>query len=298
VIGASEITLKDLEACGATEKVEPIMEKLAKASEPVVKRIAIAGLRKTLELRLTRNGITWDEAVPALEAISLELLKECAQTESIEPIVEELAEAAGAIALKITLAETRQMLQPRLAESKMKGAAWKDVVLVIAASGITIADVQKCVQEQDVELLVQKLAQSDTRTETVAGAKMGTDDCDLNGAPASDASDLTSAGNANLDVRGAITVAGANMGTDGIDSLPSTDARDSVLECLVALRHANPRSNPSVTLLASQNQSSRRPSQRSRLRIALSTACPRCLKRKHGRMSARMPERWTNLWGA
>jgi hypothetical protein len=66
---------------------------------------------------------------------------------------------------------------------------------------------------------------------------MGTDDCDLNGAPASDASDLTSAGNANLDVRGAITVAGANMGTDGIDSLPSTDARDSVLECLVALRH-------------------------------------------------------------
>ena len=129
------------------------------------------------------------------------------------------------------------MLLPRLPEVKIKGAAWNDVVSVIAASGITIAEVRNCVQKQDVELLVQKLAQSDTRTETVAGAKMGTDDCDQNGAPASDTLDLTSAWNANLDVRGAITVAGANMGTDGIDSLPSTDAHESILECLVALHH-------------------------------------------------------------
>jgi len=111
---ASEITIEDAKTCVDTQEVGPIVEKLNAASERVVKRIAIARLLTILELRLTWNGVTWDEAVPALEAISLELLNECAETGSIEPIVEELAEAAGAIALKITLAKTRQMLQPRL----------------------------------------------------------------------------------------------------------------------------------------------------------------------------------------
>jgi len=74
------------------------MWKLADASGPVVKRILVARLRRDLEPRLKKDGITWEDVVPSLEAITVEVLKECAESGSIEPIMEELAEASGPLA--------------------------------------------------------------------------------------------------------------------------------------------------------------------------------------------------------
>ena len=179
------ITVEILKQCANTSSVDPIMEELCKASGQIAIKFALAKMRPLLKpnhlATMKLEGVAWNDVVSAIASeITLEDATTCADTKDVGPIVEKLAEAAGPIALKLAIAETRQMLQPRLAELKLQGKTWNDVVLVIATSGITIADVRDCVQKQDVELLVQKLAQSDGRTETVAGAKMGKDDCDTN----------------------------------------------------------------------------------------------------------------------
>ena len=61
----------------------------------------IAELRPKLEARLEvfMEGATWEDAVPLLEAIPSEVLKECAEKGSIESIIKTLTDASGPLSM-------------------------------------------------------------------------------------------------------------------------------------------------------------------------------------------------------
>jgi len=63
-----------------------------------------------IEPRLKTDGITWDDVVPSLEAITVDILKQCAESGSIEPIMAELSEASGPLALKISVLSAKRSL--------------------------------------------------------------------------------------------------------------------------------------------------------------------------------------------
>jgi len=144
-------------------KVEEMVKNMAGKKSYVaqqLKKMAIAKLRPKLELHLDRNGATWEEALPALETITLEIWKECAETGIIEPIVEKLVDASGPIAF------TRRMLQPGLA----------------SASDVPDLDgTWKAKHVSDSELVPQTVASNlDVQAAiTEAGANMGTDGIDV-----------------------------------------------------------------------------------------------------------------------
>ena len=105
------ITIELLQQCVKEESPEPIMKELAKASGPLLKKYLIGKLRPKLEPRLKEKGLVWEDAVPVLDAITVELLQQCVEEESPEPIMKELARAAAAACQSNTSSVGDQMRQ-------------------------------------------------------------------------------------------------------------------------------------------------------------------------------------------
>ena len=72
-----------------------IMEKLLDASGPLLKKYLIGKLRPKLEPRLKKEGLVWEDALPVLDGITIELLQQCVKEGSPEPIMEELTKVSG-----------------------------------------------------------------------------------------------------------------------------------------------------------------------------------------------------------
>ena len=88
VILASNVTVADLQTCAEERNATPIQDKLCHTAEPVVKKVAMAQMRKTLEpLIKEKKGLSWEDAAPEIEALSIETLKDCAEKAQMEPIL-------------------------------------------------------------------------------------------------------------------------------------------------------------------------------------------------------------------
>ena len=95
VILASNVTVADLQTCAENKNAKPIQDKLlgslGDATEPVVKKMVMAQMRKTLEPRIKeKKGLAWEDAAPVIEALPVETLKDCAEKAQWEPILEKL----------------------------------------------------------------------------------------------------------------------------------------------------------------------------------------------------------------
>jgi hypothetical protein len=114
-------TIELLQQCVKEGSPEPIMEELTKVSGPLLEKYLIGKLRPKLEPRLNQDGATWNDFVAVVDAIAVEVLKECAETERIEPILDILSGYSGPIALKIWIGKLQPTLSPQLGRLKLDG---------------------------------------------------------------------------------------------------------------------------------------------------------------------------------
>jgi len=130
-----------------------IMEKLLDASGPLLKKYLIGKLRPQLEPRLKKEGLVWEDALPVLDAITVELLQQCVKDESPEPIMEELAKASGPLLKKYLIGKLRPRLEPRLNQD---GATWNDFVEVVDAIAVEI--LKECAETERIEPILDILS--------------------------------------------------------------------------------------------------------------------------------------------
>ena len=171
VITASQITVDDVKKAidGDINGIVTKLENALKANaDPLLKKMLFALMRTKAEPPLKEHGVTWAEFTEVMEKISLDKMKkyaaEFAEKGELEPIVEELARGGGPIVLKSAIFNGRKVLEPCLKNVKLPGtgitldgAAWEDVVGVILASNVTVADLQTCAENKNAKPIQDKL---------------------------------------------------------------------------------------------------------------------------------------------
>ena len=106
------------------------LEKLASASEPMAKKLAIARLRPRLEPKLQKQGLDWADAVPVLDAVdTIDELK-AAVDDPDAFIMKLLSSTVGPAAKKLAIARLRSEIEPRLQKEEL---TWVDVLPLLRA---------------------------------------------------------------------------------------------------------------------------------------------------------------------
>jgi hypothetical protein len=126
----------------AVADVGSFLEKLANASGPAAKKLAIMHLKPPLEPHLAKHGLEWSDVVPVLEAIdSIDELKQAVD----DPLgfLERVASASGPAAKKLAIMHLKPLLSPTLAK---RGLEWADVLPVLEEVDSS-AELQDAIQD-------------------------------------------------------------------------------------------------------------------------------------------------------
>jgi hypothetical protein len=117
------------EVQGAIPDPVQLLRKLAKASAPAAKQLAIMRLKPKLELYLKKQGLDWSAVMPVLQELDStgELGCAIAHQELLqrEQLLRDLATASVLAAKKLAIVHLKPKLEPYL---KKQGLAWADVV--------------------------------------------------------------------------------------------------------------------------------------------------------------------------
>merc|ERR1719247_606753 len=100
------------------------LEQMAKSLGPAGSKLALAKLRPKMEPILTKQGLTWEDVLPALELVdSVEELM--AAAEGPMGFLEQMAKSLGPAGAKLALAKLRPKMEPILTK---QGLTWEDVL--------------------------------------------------------------------------------------------------------------------------------------------------------------------------
>merc|ERR1719409_1501404 len=100
------------------------LEQMAKSLGPAGAKLALAKLRPKMEPILTKQGLTWEDVLPALELVdSVEELM--AAAEDPMGLLEQMAKSLGPAGAKLALAKLRPKMEPILTK---QGLTWEDVL--------------------------------------------------------------------------------------------------------------------------------------------------------------------------
>merc|ERR1719487_912983 len=100
------------------------MKKLAKSMGPAAKKYAMMKLRPILKPHLEKQGLTFEDVIPALEQVdTIEELQDAHENPS--EFLEALAESMGPAAKKYAMMKLRPKLKPHL---EKQGLTFEDVI--------------------------------------------------------------------------------------------------------------------------------------------------------------------------
>jgi len=119
------ITVEDL----AAGDVDSIMTRMLAASLPLAKKSACHHLRTPLEPRLAEHGLTWEDFLTVVDAVTLEQLKEAVDDPETF-LTETVLEISIPLAKKVALFHARAVLEPELTAN---GLSWDDALTVLYA---------------------------------------------------------------------------------------------------------------------------------------------------------------------
>merc|ERR1719460_2324924 len=115
-------TIEELQA--ALANPSEFLENLAKSTGPAAKKLAMMKLRPKLEPHLKKQGLTFEDAIPALEQVdTIEELQAALANPS--EFLENLAKSIGPAAKKFAMMKLRPKLKPHLKE---QGLTFEDVI--------------------------------------------------------------------------------------------------------------------------------------------------------------------------
>ena len=138
-------TVKELE--NALDDPSAFAEQMLSAVGQVGKDIALARLRPKLESHIVRQGLSWAEALPALQLVdSLQELQ--AAVADPGAFLQNLQAAAGAAGKALLIAKLRPVLTPLLARRQQ---IWEDVAMAMEMIG-SVEDLQKALTEPEAFL--------------------------------------------------------------------------------------------------------------------------------------------------
>eukprot|EP01045_Picozoa_sp_COSAG04_P011113 COSAG04_NODE_707_length_10916_cov_5.167052_2_plen_767_part_00 len=111
------------------EDPEAFLQTLVASAGPYAKRLALSKLRPAIEPHLAKQGLQWEDVLPAIDMISsIEELQ--AALDDPDAFFASLLSAAGPAGKKVALAKLRPLLEPVLAKRDL---AWDDALTAIEA---------------------------------------------------------------------------------------------------------------------------------------------------------------------
>merc|ERR1719506_3282421 len=124
VVPALELVDSVQKLKAAISDPDGFLRRLEHSAGPAAKKLLTAKLRPKLEPHVEKQGLEWDDVVPALELVdSVEELE--AALADPEAFLQSLAHSMGPAAKKLLVAKLRPKLEPHLDK---QGLQWDDVV--------------------------------------------------------------------------------------------------------------------------------------------------------------------------
>merc|ERR1719506_2556340 len=124
VTAVESVTLDDLKAAGVD--ADKILTMLTSFT-PIAKKVALHKLRRVLEPKIEKHGLVWSDLVMAMDAVSMDDLKEAATDPA--KLLTTLTSFAP-IAKKVALRQMRKDLEPKI---EKQGLVWEDLVMAMDA---------------------------------------------------------------------------------------------------------------------------------------------------------------------
>merc|ERR1719506_3206653 len=131
VTAVESVTLDDLKAAGVD--ADKILSMLTSFT-PIAKKVTLHKLRRVHEPKIEKQGLVWADLVMAMDAVSMDDLKEAATDP--EKILTTLTSFAP-IAKKVALRQMRKDLEPKI---EKQGLVWEDIGT--AVESVTLDDLK------------------------------------------------------------------------------------------------------------------------------------------------------------
>merc|ERR1719506_3644217 len=138
VTAVESVTLDDLKAAGAD--ADKILSMLTSFT-PIAKKVALHKLRLVLEPKIEKQGLVWADLVTAMDAVSMDDLKEAA-TDPAKLLT--TLTSFTPIAKKVALRQMRKDLEPKI---EKQGLVWAD--LVMAMDAVSMDDLKEAATDPE-----------------------------------------------------------------------------------------------------------------------------------------------------